>query len=72
MPDISMCNSNTCPLKDTCYRFTATPSPFRQAYADFKYNEETKNCEYYWDNKEYEDEKRKDRRVNDSEKAERN
>ena len=71
MPDISMCRSNTCSLKDNCYRFTATPSLFRQAYADFKYNEETKNCNHYWDNKEYEDEKRKDRRVDDSEKTKR-
>ena len=52
-PDISMCRSNTCPLKDTCYRFTATPNPYRQAYADFKYNDETKECNHYWNNVEY-------------------
>lgn len=55
MPDISKCASESCPIRDTCYRFTSTPSPFRQAYADFKYDEETKNCDYYWDNKDYED-----------------
>lgn len=48
-----MCRSNTCPLKDKCYRFTATPSPFRQAYAGFKYDEVTNNCDYYWNNVEY-------------------
>lgn len=53
VPDISMCRSNTCPLKDLCYRFTATPSTFRQAYADFKYDEVTGKCNYYWDNLEH-------------------
>ena len=48
MPDISMCDNEQCPLKETCYRFTATPSEFRQAYAKFKYNEETESCDYYW------------------------
>jgi hypothetical protein len=67
-----MCSSNTCPLKESCYRFTATPSPYRQTYADFQYDEEIKSCDYYWNNKKYEDEKRKDRRVDDSEKAEGN
>jgi len=53
MPDISMCSSNTCPLKDSCYRFTATPSPFRQSYADFKYDEQTGKCDHYWNNQQY-------------------
>lgn len=48
-----MCRSNTCPLKDKCYRFTATPSPFRQSYADFKFDEVTNNCDYYWNNVEH-------------------
>ena len=53
MPDISMCSSNTCPLKESCYRFTATPSQFWQSYADFKYNEVTKECNHYWNNEQY-------------------
>ena len=53
MPDISMCLSYTCPLKESCYRFTATPSRFRQAYAHFKYDEVTKKCDHYWNNEEY-------------------
>ena len=27
-----MCSGQDCPLKETCYRFTATPSEFRQSY----------------------------------------
>lgn len=47
MPDISMCKNTECPLKDTCYRFTATPSEPVQSYSDFKYDEK-KGCDYYW------------------------
>jgi len=53
MPDISMCSSNTCPLKESCYRFTATPNHHWQSYASFSYDEETKDCKHYWNNKEY-------------------
>lgn len=59
MADISMCDNQDCPLRTMCYRFTATPNPYRQAYADFKYSF-TKTgigCDSFWDNKEYEDEK---------------
>lgn len=51
MPDISMCMNIHCPLKETCYRFTAKPSEYRQAYSDFapKITKEGKvECEYYW------------------------
>ena len=34
MPDITMCNSQTCNRKDECYRFTATPCQ-AQSYCDF-------------------------------------
>jgi len=49
MPDISMCSGEGCPLKENCYRFTATPSKFRQSYfftPPFKDGE----CEYEWKN----------------------
>jgi hypothetical protein len=36
MPDITMCQNKLCPSKDTCYRFTATPDKYLQAWADFK------------------------------------
>ena len=32
MPDIAKCEGTGCSLKETCYRFTATPSEFRQSY----------------------------------------
>lgn len=32
MADISMCEGNGCPLKEKCYRFTAIPNEYRQAY----------------------------------------
>lgn len=47
MPDISMCNGNSCPKKDSCYRFTAKPSLLWQSYfmgTPYKDND----CEYYW------------------------
>ena len=49
MPDIAKCEGTGCSLKETCYRFTATPSEFRQSYfLNIPYNEETKTCEYEW------------------------
>ena len=47
MPDISMCKNTECPLKNTCYRFIATPSEYLQSYGDFKYDEKN-GCDYYW------------------------
>lgn len=35
MPDISMCDNRKCPSSKYCYRFTATPTQYRQSYADF-------------------------------------
>lgn len=32
MPDISMCPGTNCPLKEQCYRYTATPNEQRQSY----------------------------------------
>ena len=47
--DITMCSGQDCPLKETCYRFAATPSEFRQSYfLNIPYNKETKTCEYLW------------------------
>ena len=55
MPDISMCKSQTCPLKENCYRYTAKPG-FWQSYAEFEYVELPDGkveCDYFWDNKGY-------------------
>ena len=48
MSDISMCSTNICPLKETCYRHKATPDKYWQSYTSFKYDEETKSCKHYW------------------------
>lgn len=32
MPDIWICLGTDCPLRESCYRFTATPSDYRQSY----------------------------------------
>lgn len=32
MADITMCNGDECNVKNSCYRYTATPNPFRQSY----------------------------------------
>lgn len=50
MADITMCNGKDCSLKETCYRFTATPNTHRQSYfieAPIKNGE----CEHFWNNK---------------------
>lgn len=47
MPDISMCTSVTCPMKDTCYRVQAKPSQY-QSWCNFEYtcNEDSGFCDY--------------------------
>lgn len=44
MSDITKCNNEECPLKESCYRFTA-PTEKYQSYANFPYDD---NCDYYW------------------------
>ena len=57
MPDISCCKGGDCPLKETCYRFTVKPDPYWQSYfGETPYNEEKKDCDYYWKIKEKEHE----------------
>ena len=46
MPDITMCDSDTCPKSAQCYRYMAVPSPYRQSYADFYRGPELK-CDYF-------------------------
>lgn len=48
MPDISMCQNTQCADRLTCYRFNATPTPGRQAYADFA-PDENGECAHYWE-----------------------
>jgi len=32
MPDICMCQSHKCPLRNSCYRYRAIPDDYRQSY----------------------------------------
>ena len=52
-PDISKCENEECPLKEKCYRYTSKPSEYRQTYSEFKYDEITKGCDYFWSNEGY-------------------
>jgi hypothetical protein len=46
MPDITLCSGLNCPLKDTCYRYTAKADEYWQSYFEVPpYDDE---CEYYW------------------------
>lgn len=47
MPDISMCEGTGCPLKETCYRFIAEPSEYRQSYMTTPLKKDN-TCDYYW------------------------
>ena len=61
MPDIAMCNgegkphssdkdstSVDCPKKETCFRYKATPSEFRQTYfLGIPYDPITKECKHF-------------------------
>lgn len=55
MADISKCTAvidkdkdEICPLKDTCYRYTAVGNKFRQTYMKTPYDNDLKKCDYYW------------------------
>ena len=45
--DGTKCGGEGCPLKETCYRFTAKPTEFRQSYFTEPPVKKGK-CEYYW------------------------
>ena len=49
MPDIAMCKGDNCPSKQTCYRFLATPSEYRQSYFYPTPTIVDKKCDEYWD-----------------------
>lgn len=60
MSDISMCNSELCMKRESCYRSTATPSKYMQTFfteAPFEIIDGLWCCDYYWDNSSYEKEK---------------
>jgi len=46
MADITKCEGKDCPLKENCYRYTAEPSEYSQAYFTEPPIKDGK-CEYY-------------------------
>jgi hypothetical protein len=44
MPDITMCTSKYCRLKNMCYRYLAIPNEYRQSYCDFSVNDNYIDC----------------------------
>ena len=48
MADITKCSGIGCDLKDSCYRFTANASEFRQAYFMNIPIKKNQTCDYYW------------------------
>ena len=55
MADIAMCFSETCPVRDTCYRHTAPRNPDWQDFADFdSYCHGNYPCDEYIPNKKEE------------------
>lgn len=47
MSDITKCSGVGCPVKDKCYRFTATTSKFLQSYfVEVPYKDG--KCDMYW------------------------
>ena len=57
MPDITMCrgvrkeDGAVCSMRDSCYRFKATPSEYRQSFfisGPFINEPDGTSCEYFW------------------------
>ena len=46
MPDMTMCNGISCTVRESCYRYIATPSEFMQAYFTGS-PKKGDTCEYY-------------------------
>ena len=46
MPDITMCVGRFCPLKETCYRYLASPHEYQSYFIIPPYKKD--ECEHYW------------------------
>ena len=46
MPDITMCVGKFCPLKETCYRYLASPNEYQSYFLEAPYK--NNDCEHYW------------------------
>jgi len=52
MADITMCSNEDCEQKETCYRYTAKPNPYRQSYFWEDVRKDWR-CEYYSNNNKW-------------------
>lgn len=43
-----MCSDKDCPSRERCYRFTATPSEYLQAYGQFGREKDADKCSSFW------------------------
>ena len=49
MPDITMCSGSNCPIKEACWRHTAVPNEYRQAFfMNPPFDHEANDCEMFW------------------------
>ena len=48
MADITKCSGAHCSLKESCYRFRAEDSEFRQSYFITSPLDNLEDCKYYW------------------------
>jgi len=48
MVDISKCAGNSCPLKNSCYRYLAVSSEYWQSWILEQYDFGTNKCDNYW------------------------
>lgn len=51
MADITKCKGTNCPIKESCYRYTAKEDEFYQAYfveSPFTIEDGKFHCEMYW------------------------
>lgn len=55
MPDVSMCEGTNCSNKESCYRFTAKPNPYRQAYFIQIPLKLDGTCDYFMRNAEWQE-----------------
>lgn len=54
MADITMCQGNGCPRKESCYRHTAPANPYRQSwFMKSPLDDKTLTCDEWWDNSGY-------------------
>jgi len=54
-----MCSGVNCPQKQNCHRHTAIACEYRQSWFAETVMKKDKTCEYFWDNKEYPNERPK-------------